>query len=839
MLKVSNRKVIGELAKTTYKANRKRNLLMIIAIFLTTFLICSVVSLGISYWNTVSQRQVRMEGMDYDIALTEPRKDQISVVRQMDDVRYAGLVVKCAVLSQYKQRMLDKVRLFWLDKTCWEKQTIPALETCEGHYPQKEGEIMLSKDALRSMGLEKPEIGMTLPLTYDTLSETAEREEGKEGENKQRDFVLSGWFLDYTGSAKGYVSEAFYRTTGVRQTDFTQGSLKISLKNSFYSEQDIIKMQKDVKLGARQVIDADYDMISSFCKTVLALGFMLFLVFFSGCLFIYNTLYISVNRDIRYYGQLKTLGTTTSQIKKLIYRQVLWNAAAGIPLGLAVSGIAGKLAIPGILHMVNPAIRVSEAGTVSLWVFGAAALFSLATALFSSRKPAKIAENCSPVEAMNYIGELRFKKNRKRQGGSLFSMARQNLLRDKKQFFVILLSLSLAVSLFFVVNIVISANDAKTILNTICDDDMEILNQTMLEESERDVITPELIGKLRAAEGVKAVRVVKSTEGKVPYQEKVYGEYYRNLYKSRYSPGNYEEDMELYKKDADNGLFTCRVIGIDRPGLDSLMRESGCSVDKGRFEAGEIALATKFFTEGDDGITGKTVKFSLPRGLNPDKEEQMRIAAVIEENPAYFAGGYTPDLIVSSAWLEKRCENLPTELVHIDYEEAFSEGTEQQIRSLIENNNLVSAESKLARYTDMKNTENQVTVLGNSIGLIIMLLALLNYANMMSAGIQNRSKEFAILESVGMTRRQMIKMVVLEGIGYALLSLFLSVLIGLPIGYAAFENFNLYGIPFSVPVVNNLLLFAMITAACMIIPVWIFKRARRETIIELLRKGEN
>ena len=54
MLKVNNKKVIRDLAKTTYKANKKRNLLTIVAIFLTTFLLCTVISIGLSYWDTVA-----------------------------------------------------------------------------------------------------------------------------------------------------------------------------------------------------------------------------------------------------------------------------------------------------------------------------------------------------------------------------------------------------------------------------------------------------------------------------------------------------------------------------------------------------------------------------------------------------------------------------------------------------------------------------------------------------------------------------------------------------------------------------------------------------------------
>lgn len=240
MLKVKNREVISELAKLTYKANKKRNLLTVTAIFLTTFLISTVLSLGLSYWNTISLRQTRMTGMDYDIELSEPTEEQVSVIRRMDTVTYAGLYVKCAVVSQYQDRLLDKLRLFWMDDVCWEKQTIPALETYTGTYPQKENEIMLSSSALKDMGISSPRTGIAIPLMYQTLSEISDNSV------TQKNFILSGWFTDYTGSSKGFVSKEFYQETGVKQTDLTQGILKISLRNSLYSKEDIIQMQNKI-----------------------------------------------------------------------------------------------------------------------------------------------------------------------------------------------------------------------------------------------------------------------------------------------------------------------------------------------------------------------------------------------------------------------------------------------------------------------------------------------------------------------------------------------------------------------------------------------------------------
>lgn len=90
MIRVDNRKVLNDIAGMTYRANKKRNIFTIAAIFLTTFLICTVISIGICYWDSLATRQQRMEGMQYDIELTEPREDQIVAVREMDTVKYAG-----------------------------------------------------------------------------------------------------------------------------------------------------------------------------------------------------------------------------------------------------------------------------------------------------------------------------------------------------------------------------------------------------------------------------------------------------------------------------------------------------------------------------------------------------------------------------------------------------------------------------------------------------------------------------------------------------------------------------------------------------------------------------
>lgn len=833
MLKVKNKKVVSEIARTTYRANKKRNFLTVFAIFLTTFLIAIVLALGVSYWNTISTRQIRMQGMDYDIELSEPREDQVEKICSMDNVEYAGVAVKCAILEQYRDKSLDKTRLYWLDETCWEKQTIPALESYEGTYPQSESEIMFSRNTLKAMGVQNPEIGMKLPVTYFTL------EEGSDEESLEKEFILCGWYVDYSGNQRGYVSKDFLETTGVKQTDFTQGTLKITLKNQLYSEKDLVTMQNEIDMDRNQYIDADSDTISNFCKIVVGLFVMLLMIFTSGYLFIYNTLYISISKDIRYYGQLKTVGMTSVQLKSMVYQQAIWNSVIGIPLGLIAAFIISKIIVPQLLYIVNPTFSTNEVVSVKIWVFLIAGCFAFLTNLISCKKPAKIAGDCSPIEALRYTAGICKKKNHKRESGGVYSMALQNLFRDKKQAIVIFTSFMIAITIFLGINVVIRENDAKLILSETYTYDMQFKNETTLDDDRRQIITDDQISRIKQINGVENVRKVTSTEAVVPYQEDIYGEYYKEFYQSRYSPGNYEEDMKLYQEEPDNNYFTSRFISVDERGFDILNESLGNTLDQEAFESGKTAVAVKFlsFMEGDYGITGKTVRFFLPDGKNPTEEYSIQIAAVVDNwcNPAFFAGGITPEIIVSEKYAKKLMGELFTELINVEYEDALSKETEQKVKAVFENEQQVSHESKLERYSEMKNSETQVKVLGNSIGFIIAMLAVLNYLNMMAANVQNRSKEFATLESIGMTTQQIKKMLRVEGALYAAISIIISVIAGIPVSYVVFNAMNLYRISFSVPWVRNLVLFGITLILCMIVPVFIYRRTQNASIIERLR----
>ena len=83
------------------------------------------------------------------------------------------------------------------------------------------------------------------------------------------------------------------------------------------------------------------------------------------------------------------------------------------PLGLLLSLVVSRGVIPQILQIVNPTLNAAEITIIKPWIYLLAAAFAFLTNLAGSRKPAKIAGDCSPVEAMRYIPE----SGERRRGG--------------------------------------------------------------------------------------------------------------------------------------------------------------------------------------------------------------------------------------------------------------------------------------------------------------------------------------------------------------------------------------------------------------------------------------
>lgn len=827
MYKVDNGKVITKIAKSTYSSNKKRNYITIVAIIITTFLITSVLDIGVSYFKTISERQIRMEGMDYDISLSEPREDQVSIIKKIDNVKYAGTTVKCGIVKEFNNKKVSSFQLYFANETSWEKQCIPAYEFFKGEYPKEENEIVLSVKKLEDMGIDNPRIGMDIDVKYYPLAEDVEEEKITD-----YNFKISGYFKDYTGNSKSYVSKEFYNKTGAKQTDFTQGMLNISLENSLYSKDDIIEFKDKIDMKDKQFIASNEDIISEFIKITFVLIGLLIMIFISGYLFIYNTLNISINRNIRYFGQLKTIGTTSKQIKRIIYFQSFINSMVGICIGLFLGVLSSNFLIPRLIKRSMYIAVNDNISKFNLIIYMVAIVFSAITVFVGSIKPAKIAAEISPIDAMKYS-----------QSGVLSSKIKsfpiRNLLRNKKQFFIILFSFIISITIFIIVNVIISGNDTKRILNEIYNYDIQILNETVLEEN-KNLITKEKISQLEKVKGIKNIRVVTSEEIKSPYQEDILGEFYKDLYKSRYSPGNYYDDISLYKNDESkiNGIdnaFGSRLIGIDKNEYSRITSNMNKKFKEKDFIDGKIAFFTEKFVIPKSAV-GKEFKFSPITEKVDDKYSIKIVDLYDKEDIVYVAGNYNPNIIISQNYFNEIVEKPIVELVKVEYEEPYNNTVEKEVENIFIGENNISFDSKLDAYNNMKDNGNKIKILGYSIALIIALLSILNYINVMASNIENRLNEFAVMESIGMTRRQIFRNLIKEGLIFGIASIVFSIIIGLPLSQIVFKSINEYpSLKYHLPILSNTILFVLIILICVFVPPLVFKISQKKSIIEQLK----
>ena len=181
---------------------------------------------------------------------------------------------------------------------------------------------------------------------------------------------------------------------------------------------------------------------------LLLIAVLLFVILMSGYLIIYNIFYINVYHDIRYYGLLKTIGTTGRQLRRMVRRQAYMLSLYGIPAGVIVGTAVGKLLLPVVMGRLVFSRTTDTKVVLNVWVFAGAVIFSFVTVFISCIKPCRIASRVSPIEAVRYTEgqdeSAGKKKAKKTKRVSPRTMAFQNIRRNRKKIVVVVASLSMA-----------------------------------------------------------------------------------------------------------------------------------------------------------------------------------------------------------------------------------------------------------------------------------------------------------------------------------------------------------------------------------------------------------
>ena len=832
----NNKEIIKRITNRSLKTNKIRNTFAIMAIVLTTFMISSVFSIGVSFAKNYSTMNLRLQGTTANVALPNPTDNQIEKIKSLDLSNSIGYEIKVGNVSlDSLSENRTKIAIKYLSKDNYEKQVTPAISGIKGKYPTSENEVMASKKALEFLGVSNAKIGDKIKVPCKINGEIIDKK-----------FILSGYYTTYDiVQDTGYLLVSNKFTNENNLTLEKDGTLFISLKpKTKGSAPDIL--EKEVSLNKGQEFSYSYDTADDLSDTVLStiaivVIISLFIVL-SGYLLIYNVLYIAVNKDINFYGMLKTIGTSPKQIKKIVKGQALRLSIIGIPLGLLLGLVVSFGIVPlamGTLFAGAEASAMPRDVSFNPIIFIGAGLFSLMTVMISCKKPAKIAGSISPTEALRYSGSTpkKQKKNRNTtKGGKLHKMAWYNVFREKKRAIIVFLSLFMGIITFLSVNTFLSSISVENYISRYVKNDFVIQSV----EGKDDKIDSDFINKIKTMDGVNSIDLSKSSTLQLDMSEDVLLPALENIYE-RF--GNSKEELNEYLKAAkqDPSLLQASVIGIDDNLIEKVNKDLKDKIDIEEFKKGEIALADSWYypenykiIKGDINIRSPKENISKTFNINVIKDTSEFLP------PGLAAPLGIPTIYISNSALEKLDSEAVNYVLNINVDKKYESKINKDLKAMSKSRGLWF-ESKTEKTQEFNKSQMVMNILGGGVAVILILIGILNFINVMITGVNIRLKEFAIMESIGMTKKQIKKMLTFEGLYYALVTIAFILTLGIGIIYGIGEltkNIADYAV-FVFPTTALVTLIIVIFAVCLITPAIVFKVSTKKSVTERLREIEN
>lgn len=898
-MKVRNQKCIRRLSFRSMGAAKTRNIIAVLAIALTAVLFTSLFTIAMSINKGFQESNFRQVGGYAHGGFKYLSEEQFNELKEDSMIKEYG-VRRVLGMPEKEPFTKSHVEVSWADENC-AKWMFMDIE--EGRLP-KEGTSEAATDlaVLELLGVE-PELGAEFSLTFNV-----------NGTEVTRTFTLCGWWeydpmvtANHVLVAESMVDEILEETGNTYPpSDNLTGTwnMDVMLRSSMHIEEDLKTILKNhgyqtesrdeegyVDIGVNWGYTGAQLSENVDPLTVFAIAGVLLLIIFTGYLIIYNVFQISVTNDIRFYGLLKTIGTTGKQIKRIIRRQALLLSAIGIPLGLLGGWLLGAKLTPVITSRLN---NITGVVSVSPFIFVLSAVFALVTVLLSCHKPGRMAARVSPVEAVRYTEAAVSRKKTRKAGKkfSIFTMAWANLGRNKKKTGLTVTSLSLAVVLLNLTVTFTSGFDMDKYLKDVVTDYIvggagyftvggDLWNEDM-------AVTEDVIADVNSQPGIAGGgRIYGKT---APVQEFVTEEYFRSMRSSWNSTEDLDSRLAQMER-TEEGLVadTAQLYGMEQFALDKLDVVEG-DISKLREPGGRYVAAV--YSRGDygelyedshwaklgDKITLRYVEefeyYNRETGEIYGEEEEIpndapvgtravkykdveyEVAALVSVPHALSYRYYGSDEFVMNdqTFLQDTGTNSIMTYIFDMEEPAAEAGTESEdgknpydenMEQFLEDytekvNSGYDYESKKTYEEAFESFRSMFLIMGGTLSFIVGAVGILNFFNAILTGIITRKREFAVLQSIGMTGKQLKTMLVWEGLLYApaavLAALVLTLVMG-PLTASVMESMFWF-FTYKLTLLPILVVLPVFAALGIVIPLAVYRSVAKRTVVERLRESE-
>ena len=813
MLSNNNQAVIKNLAKASLMHNLRRYLVMFLAILLSAFMLFSVLTVGATYFKMWRIQNLRLDGAEFDAIMYGATDAQMEKLKNNADITDVGVLAIAGFIDGSEKNDMADTSLVWVDDTYWNKMQAPAKKYVKGHYPGKKNEVMVTPRALEECGISDYGIGDSFRVKWTDT----------QGVQHNLDFMICGIWDGYGTKNLFYVSKAFYDASGWTLDNVSSGRIMVNFKQKIMTTAKQNAFIESMNLSKKQRI---FFMTELGNSVPLYLGLLALILVTCVCayLLIYNIMYLSVTGNIRYYGLLQTVGMTGHQIYRLIYRQMLFVGTGGIVLGIAGGCGISFFVIPSLVKAFGIRDKVQVVFHPAIFVL--TVLLVAVTIYIGSRKPAKIAVTVSPIEANRYSTEImpHGKTHLSHEKGNVIGhMGARKVFAEKKKTLISILSLAVGLSVFVCVITLLRSQGPRTIVSSAWNDDMEISNRLLSKDGAKwkEVMDDVFLQKIANTDGVQEVHTVTTAQAMVPWEPEFADKWMREFYEM-WMEIPYEDEKKEYQEHPEN--FGTVLVGIDEKNFEILNESLERPVDEKAFQQGKTCVIYRNGLSFEDReLVGKTLH-AAEIG-NRDHAFSFVIAGVTDDST--MTGpitGYPPTIIISQDALASLHLDTYTYKACVYYDKAYDTATQSRVEQIVggsKDARCLKMESRIESMEELKAAQGNMTGVGIGISLILAVIGVMNYINTIIGNIANRRKELAILESIGMTRKQMNRMLMREGSIYALGAIFVTMVVGLPVTWGLYQSMNYMHVPFFLPVapigIVVLLLFVICVGAPLVL----------------------
>lgn len=794
-------KMISRMSKQSLKSSRMRNIFVMVTIVLASALLMAILMFAMGQNQQGKNALSHMQQVGYYNLTSE----QAETLKADDRIAYQ-IQVKAGILSQmdgfdvmpyYVSELSDKIQIG---------------ELLEGKLPEKENEIAAPAAMLEKMGAE-PKVGSSVAFTfYDGSTEA---------------FTVSG-ILNGSGTAKQF---SVFFSENYAQNGSQLKDMPYEVYAKLYGAETM--HPEDCKeamylIGNDAGIERKYvspskpfiDSLSVDTQSVTLSGIVGAVILLACVLVIYGVFYLSVIGRIHQFGQLCTIGMTKKQIKKFVSREGGALYLRSAPIGILIGGIAGYFMVPGGFNIVNTLLIIA-------FVFSAV----YAITMISVRKPARLAAAVSPMEALRYVPQDGMKKDGNKKlcrKLSPIGLGIMNFSKNRKKATITMLSLALGGILFMAAATYLSSFDKANYARQgyFVDAEFHIeYAQSAIELNENGMsgmqakmpLNDEMVQEISALDGVEKVMELKSFGVRFDYPK---NDEYGN--DDIICPVSEEETREIGKYLEDGSAD-----------YDELM-SGNYILAAGNGNAAEIY--------GWEFTVGDTIIFHYYDGSKM-AEKAVMILGVLNDEYVLDHNGLEgwflmPEQAVLN-WLSY--DSLNAHLLvstGADKEEAVGKALTELLAE--------KSELNLETFADRKEAygqaANQLFGTISGLAIFIMMFSILSMMNTLITNIVTRKQELAMLESIGMSKTQIRRMLLGESLLLVLAAVGVTMTIGTLCGYVLSNmlyNMGAFYMAFQFPVSFALIYAGVLIAVPLLITFVSMRSFSREALVERLRGMEN